>query len=206
MKHGFANRSWLTVLVWSAASLGTTGCELIPGLLGTGGSPDPSFTSAPLTVTVESASGIVDGVSLDTSIVEASGFRTGSSLQLMVEVPAQGVSVSVFTPGTESSSQNPYSHGDPGFGEPHPIDAGPPPDRFDPSGDPEDADDGLPIGFGFDPNEASIMVCTPAGACRHPDDFGLEIAQAADGRSVVLDSLFGGGDRVHLELTYREQR
>ncbi|MCZ7684168.1 MAG: hypothetical protein M5U28_37495 [Sandaracinaceae bacterium] len=88
---------------------------------------------------------------------------------------------------------------------PSPIDAGPPPDRSDPSVDPEGVEDALPDGFGFDPNEASITVCS-AVACREPEDFGLEIAQAADGRSVVLDSLFGGGDRVHLELTYREQR
>ncbi len=197
MKHGFANGSRLGVLVLSAASLWTTGCELIPGLIGTGGPGDPASTSAPLTVTVESASGTIEGVPFDASGVVASGFRAGLTLQLQVDVPAQGASITVFTPGTEGSSENPYIDDGSRTGAAPAIDAGPPP--------PGGRDDGLPIGFGFDPNEASITVCS-AVACREPEDFALEIAQAADGRSVVLDSLFGGGDRVHLELTYREQR
>ena len=50
------------------------------------------------------------------------------------------------------------------------------------------------------------MACSPLSGCREAADFGLEIAQDAQGRTMVLDGSWPGGDRVHIELRYQELR
>lgn len=190
MKIGIA-RSRLTVLALGAAALGTTGCELIPGLLNSPDTTDPAFTSAPLTVTIESVDGTIDGATLDNTVVEASGLRSGLSLQFDVAIPAQDTSFTLSTPGADASSENPYVGGRGDFGEPFPVDAGLGEPSFDPS---------------FDPSRALVMACSPVGGCREADDFGLEIAQDAQGRTVMLDGTWSGGDRVHIEMRYQELR
>lgn len=185
-------RSRLTILVLGAAALGTTGCELIPGLLNSSDTSDPAFTSAPLTVTIESLEGAVDGTTLDTTLVQASGLRNGLSLQFDVALPAQETSFTLSTPGADGSSENPYVGGAGDLGERFPIDAGSPGGGgFDPS---------------FDPSRALVMACSPLAGCREAEDFGVEIAQDAQGRTVLLDGTWSGGDRVHIEMRYQEVR
>jgi hypothetical protein len=196
MKIGIA-RSRLTVLALGAAALGTTGCELIPGLLNSPDTTDPAFTSAPLTVTIESVDGTIDGATLDSTVVEASGLRSGLSLQFDVAIPTQDTSFTLSTPGADASSENPYVGGRGDFGEGFPTDAGLP--------DSTDAGRGS-FEPSFDPNRALVMACSPIGGCREADDFGLEIAQDAQGRSVMLDGTWSGGDRVHIEMRYQELR
>lgn len=190
----YAKRGTLTILAVSAALLGS-GCELLPGLFSTPSTPDPSSTSAALTVSVDRADGTLEGVPLQADIVEATGFRSGLSLQFDVVVPSEDITISVFTQSTESSSENPYVGGRGDFGDSFPVDAGPPPP----------GEDGLRDDFGFDPSQAQIMACGPTMGCVQAEDFGLEIAQLADGRTLVLDGTWSGSDQVHLELTYHEQ-
>jgi hypothetical protein len=206
MKIGIV-RSRLTILVLGAAALGTTGCELIPGLINSPGTPDPTSTSAALTVTVDSVEGAIDGAALDPRGVEASGFRSGLSLQFDVVIPSQDATFTVTTAGAETSSENPYVGGPGDFGEGFPVDAGPPPPRLADAGP-------RPPGFeeeptfepSFDPNRALVMACSPLSGCREAFDFGLEIAQDAQGRTMVLDGSWPGDDRVHIELRYQELR
>jgi len=204
MKIGIA-RSRLTIIVLGAAALGTTGCELIPGLINSPGTPDPAFTSAALTVTVDSVEGAIDGTALDPRVVEASGFRSGLSLQFDVAIPAQDASFTVTTAGAEASSDNPYVGGAGDFGEGFPIDAGPLPPRRD-AGTPPPGFEEPTFEPSFDPNRALVMACSPLSGCREAADFGLEIAQDAQGRTMVLDGSWPGGDRVHIELRYQELR
>lgn len=192
-----AMKSRLTLVVLSAAALGTTGCQDIPGILDD--PSDPSFTTAPLTVTIEHIEGSIEGEALDPNVTQATGMRTGTAIQLDL-VTASGLSIRVFTPGTEGSGQNPYGGGgDDGSGGrvPLPLDAG-----FR-----DFADAGLGADDPrLDPNAGTVVACSFDGACRDADDFGLEIAQRAEGRAVVLDGTWSGGDRAHVELRYSEQR
>ena len=202
MKIGIV-RSRLTILVLGAAALGTTGCELIPGLINSPGTPDPTSTSAALTVTVDSVEGAIDGTALDTRVVEASGFRSDLSLQFDVVIPSQDATFTVTTAGAETSSENPYVGGPGDFGEGFPIDAGPPPPRLTDAGFEPRSPSFEPS---FDPNRALVMACSPLSGCREAVDFGLEIAQDAQGRTMVLDGSWPGDDRVHIELRYQELR
>jgi hypothetical protein len=177
MTMGFAKRSTLGILALCAS-----GCELLPGLFSNlGGPPDPM--AAALVVTIDHVEGTIDGMTLDPNLLEASGLRSGPSLQLDVHSPHENAVLSVFTSTVESSSQNPYGTIGVG-GRERPL----------PDADVED----------FDPNRAFILACS-ADVCREAADFGLEIEQLPDGRSVVLDGTWSEGDRLHLELHYEEQ-
>jgi hypothetical protein len=186
----FAKRSMLTILVLSAAALGITGCELIPGLL-SGSPPPPTATFGALTVSVERVGGAIEGEPIDTSLAQATGFHTPSGLQFEVTIPSQDTSLSISTPGTDGSSENPYA------GEE--LSALP---RVDGGVELEGGD--------FEPRPRSrepvIIACSPVAGCRHAEDVGLEIAQLVEGRTVLVEGAWSGGDRVHLEMHYREHR
>lgn len=179
MRLGSVKRRRLTVLVLGAAALGTTtGCELLPGVIGPpSGEPTPEATTAALSVTVERAEGVVDGAPIEAPTLEPSGVRTGNTLQLALVSDELGTSFHIFTPNVESSAENPYGHPtEPSFGAP---------------------DGGV--------GRSEILICT-ASNCRAPEDFGLEMVQLAEGRSVVLDGSWDNGDWAHLELHYTEIR
>lgn len=182
---GLANRGTLVL----ALALTLSGCELLPGLLsgpgGGGGPPGSAFTTAALTVEVERAEGTLAGRDLDAQSLTASGFRSGSDIQLEL-VSEEGASMSVMIFGGGDSSTNPYVGG-PGGPFDRVLDGG--------------ADEPPPIEIGL----ASVMACSP-GDCQVAEDFGIEIAELAEGRTVLLDGAWSRGDRVHVELRYRELR
>ncbi len=219
MKRGFAfvKETGLVVPVLSLLAFGTAGCELLPGLLAGPGAPttDPAFTTASLTVTVESVEGVIDGQPLDASMCEASGFRSGTAVDLDVQMPALATSITISSSGTDGSDQNPYGEGGGDLladaGPPPALaDAGPPPPLADAGPLPPRLDAGAVLGSGsnsFDPrgsSGATILACGPDGTCVAPDDFGVQIAQLSDRRSVVVDGIWADGDRVHIEMSYRE--
>lgn len=175
-----ANRA--TLVLTLALTMG--GCELLPGLLaspGGGGEPLPEATSAALTVTVERAEGTLAGRELDAQNLDPSGFRSGLDLSFAL-VAQHGASLHVELSGGVDSTQNPYT------------------------GSPASAPDGGAEHPVPDSGGARVLACTAERDCRQADDFGIEISQLAEGRSVVVDGAWSGGDRVHLELRYRELR
>lgn len=199
------------VLLLAVASLGTTtGCELIPGLLASSPSavpmgPDVRSSSAPLTIMVDEVDGVIAGEAIDARSVEVTGSRERDAINLIIDLgDVRHTAIRVVTLGTTSSNQDPYAGpGDPPPGSP---DAGPVPPGFADAGravDPTD-DASIPDPPPTIPDTAQIFICTPDD-CRGPDDFGLENAETADGRSVSFDASWPDANRIHVDLHYTEQ-
>ncbi|MBX3273237.1 MAG: hypothetical protein KF729_23430 [Sandaracinaceae bacterium] len=184
------NKRWLEATGLALVALGAGGCELLPGLIAGGGSEPTPFSTAPLSVVVESAEGQLDGVELAPDRLVAFGSRFSSNLQFDLNELDTNTLIQVSLPSADRSDENPYF-----FDSEGPGGGTVPPDG---------------IGFEepgrFEPGEAVIFACGVASDCRQAEDFTVEIAQLAEGRAVVIEGAFGGDDRVRVTMSYREER
>ncbi len=193
-----SNMPSVTVLMIAAAALASTGCELLPGLLGGGGGggpDDPALTSAPLEVRVLAAEGTLNGQPIDTSTIDSFGVRNGLALDLSLDVLSAGAFITISTPGdAESSTQNPYAIDDDGTGG---------------GDDLVDADRRRILPDASTPSPTSdlrVLVCGTTD-CSAPDDTSLRIAATPDGRDAVFDAFWRGtNDRLHFDLHITEMR
>lgn len=184
----FANARSVTILLLSAAALGMSGCELLPGLLGS--HPTPTMTSLPppsLTVTVEQAEGTMGGAPIDRTQLEVRGHQNDLGIALEVSIPPS-TRLTVFADGN-GAADNPYG---PGGGGTRFADAGA-----------SRPDAGALNGSTLPPNEASIEAC--GELCLPADDSALEMTETSEGRRVAVDASWVSGDHIHLVLLLQEQ-
>ena len=195
MSRNTTHTRWLEATGLALIALGAGGCELLPGLIGGGSSEPAPFTSAALTVGIESAEGSIEGIELAPDRIVALGSRFGSSLQFDLTEVESNTLIQVSLPSAEGSSENPYF-----------FDRGGPGGGFAPPGEPPPDDRPLDDPGAFDPGAAVIVACGVAADCRQAEDFTVEIAQLPEGRTALIEGTFGGDDRVRITMHYREQR
>lgn len=188
----------LILAALGGAALGISGCELLPAAFAGGGTPSGPSPTAELLVEIDHAEGTVFGEPLLTESLTADGFRDGELILLNVHTP-QGTQLALST-GSSGSAQNPYGGGG---GGPFPVDSGPFPIDAGPL--PPDVDGGF-LSNVVRRQPGSVVACAQDGRCQTTDQFGIDIAQLAEGRAVVVDGSWFGRDWVRFEMTYRELR